>query len=434
MIPGHRLLHALWLWLVTGVGASFMPYAHNLWLGLGGVLGCAIAIDLVRVFKIKPPTITRQMTTAWPQGIWDTVTLRITNPNPRTISIDLFDHYPVGAEIKGLPRSVTMPTNVWIQDNYQLRPLQRGSASFGFVHLRLASPWRFWQRLLKAGEPERVPVYPNYAPVMKYALLATDNRLSQMGVRRKRRRGEGLEFHQLREYRDGDVLRQIDWKASARTRKLISREYQDERDQQVLFVIDCGRRMRSEDSELSHFDHALNALLLLTHVATRQGDAVGLLTCAGERRWLAPKKGTGVVNAMMNTVFDLQPSTATPDYTTAAIEISKLQRKRALVVWITNLRDEDGDDLLPALRLLRQSHLVLLASLREQDLYATLGQPVTELDQALGRAATYQYLHKRNIMHDKIRREDIHTLDVTPESLPVNLVNHYWDIKGSGQL
>jgi uncharacterized protein (DUF58 family) len=356
------------------------------------------------------------------------------NPNHEVITAELFDHYPLSAEIKGLPLCLKMPADGWAQYDYQLRPLQRGSAGFGFVQLRLASPWRFWQRLLKTGKPEAVTIYPNYAPVMKYALLATDNRLSQMGVRRKRRRGEGLEFHQLREYRDGDAIRQIDWKASARTRKLISREYQDERDQQVLFVIDCGRRMRSADGELSHFDHALNALLLLTHVATRQGDAVGLLTCAGERRWLAPKKGTGVLNAIMNTVFDLQPSTATPDYTAAAIDISKRQRKRALVVWITNLRDEDGDDLLPALRLLRQSHMVVLASLREQELYDTLGQPVTELDQALGRAATYQYLRNRDNMHEKLRSNNVQTLDVTPELLPVNLVNQYWDIKGSGRL
>ncbi len=434
MIPGQRLFHALWLWLLTGVLDAVMPHAHNLWLGLGCLLGCAVSVDLVRVFYIKTPTITRKMATAWPQGIWDTVTLRISNPNPMAIGIDLYDHYPLGAEIQGLPRRVTIPTDSWMQDDYRLRPLHRGSAAFGFVQLRLTSPWRFWQRLLRAGEPETVPVYPNYAPVMKYALLATDNRLSQLGVRRKRRRGEGLEFHQLREYRDGDVLRQIDWKASARTRKLISREYQDERDQQVLFVIDCGRRMRSADSELSHFDHALNALLLLTHVATRQGDAVGLLTCAGERRWLAPRKGTGVVTVMMNAVFDLQPSTATPDYIAAAVEIAKRQRKRALVVWITNLRDEDSDDLLPALRLLSNHHLVLLASLREQALYDTLGQPVTDLEQALGRAATYQYLQTRDDLHKKLSRNSIQTLDVTPQSLPVMLVNRYWDIKGSGQL
>ncbi|MGQ0658030.1 MAG: DUF58 domain-containing protein [Chromatiales bacterium] len=128
--------------------------------------------------------------------------------------------------------------------------------------------------------------------------------------RHKRRRGEGLEFHQLREYRGGDSLRQIDWKATSRQRKLVSREYQDERDQHVFFLVDCGRRMATKDGELSHFDMSLNAVLLLAYVALRQGDAVGVMTFSGKPRYLPAQKGMPTLTRLLEFLFDLSAITA----------------------------------------------------------------------------------------------------------------------------
>ena len=152
----------------------------------------------------------------------------------------------------------------------------------------------------------------------KFAALASGHRLPQLGIHHQRRRGEGSEFHQLRDYRPGDSLRQVDWKATARCRRLISRDYQDEQDQQVVCLLDCGRRMRSLDGRLSHFDHTLTALLLLAYVALRQGDAVGLLTFAGPERWVPPRKTRGTLDRLMAAVHDLEPGLEPTDYLAAA--------------------------------------------------------------------------------------------------------------------
>ena len=203
-------------------------------------------------------------------------------------------------------------------------------------------------------------------------------------MRQRQRRGLGQEFHQLREFRDGDTLRQIDWKATARKRTPIAREYQDERDQQILFLLDCGRRMRSQDGELSHFDHALNASLLLGYVALRQGDAVGLMTFASEqRRYLPPVKGQAQVNVLLNAVYDLQSSQRPADYSDAVDALLKRQSRRALVVLITNLRDEDDEDLLNAVKRLERRHRVLIASLREDVLDNLRHSQVEDYESAL---------------------------------------------------
>ncbi len=197
----------------------------------------------------------------------------------------------------------------WTEFRYRARPLRRGPASLGACHLREASLMGLWRFQLRAGAPSPVRVFPNFSPVKKYAELAVGHRLSQMGIHRRRRRGEGREFHQLREYREGDSLRQIDWKATARLRRLISKEYQEERDQQVVLLLDCGRRMRGCEpgqEAVSHFDQTLTALLLLSFVALREGDAVGLLTFGSEARWMPPRKGRAALDDLMERLYDLE--------------------------------------------------------------------------------------------------------------------------------
>jgi uncharacterized protein (DUF58 family) len=265
-------------------------------------------------------------------------------------------------------------------------------------------------------------------------LLAIDHRLSAVGILQLRRRGEGMDFDQLREYREGDSLRKIDWKASQRMGKLISREYQDERDQQVMFLVDCGRRMRAQDDECSHFDHALDATLLLAYVGLRQGDSVGLMTMSGEDHFLAPHKSREVVNHILNTVYDLQPTLFTPDYYQAAVSLSRRLRKRALIVIISNLRDEDDDSLVPALRLLQKRHLVLFASLREKVLDDAVALPVRDFDSALTHAAAIDYRLQREAAFDRLKLSNVVCLDVAPQRLAVALVNQYLEVKRSGRL
>jgi uncharacterized protein (DUF58 family) len=265
-------------------------------------------------------------------------------------------------------------------------------------------------------------------------MLATDHRLSQMGVQKTRRRGEGLDFDQLREYREGDPQRSVDWKASQRFDRLISREYQEERDQQIVFLIDCGRRMGAKDGPSSHFDHALDATMLLAYVSLRQGDAVGLMTMSGRRLWLPPRKSQAMVSRILNEVYSLQPGLLTSDYTQAAVELAARLKKRALVVIISNLRDEDDDALLPALRLLQRRHLVLFASLRERAIDDAIAQPVDAYQDALTHAAAVEYRIRRDAAFARLKQGNVVCLDVPPQRLAMALVNQYLEVKRSGRL
>lgn len=435
MRPGARLLLLLGAWAALAVPACLWPGAWLPgWEILGGLLGALALGDAWFARRQPAPAGQRRLPAVLPIGAWTPVRMRLASRSRRAQRLRWFDGAPPAADLRHQPQEATLAPGGWVELRYDLCPRKRGPARFQPAEVLLASPLGLWWRKHRAGAAQTVKVYPNFAPVKNYAALAGGHRLAQLGIHRRRRRGEGSEFHQLRDYRPGDSLRQVDWKATARCRRLISKDYQDEQDQQVVCLLDCGRRMRSLDGRLSHFDHTLTALLLLAYVALRQGDAVGLLTFAGPERWLPPRKTRGTLDRLMAAVHDLEPGLEPTDYLAAAQAALSRLRKRSLVVLITNLRDEDDETLGPALRLLRRRHRVILASLREPDLDLALQAPVQHFAQALRAGALDAYLAQRRQAFARLGAQGAVALDVLPRQLPVALVNRYLAEKGAGAI
>ena len=390
-------------------------------------------IDAIRLKRLPSPRVQRQMPGSLALGRWGEVRLEVEHDFAQPLNVHIFDHVPHGLDFEQLPLSAELQPGQQSRIGYRLRPLKRGHFTFEHCEINLPSPMGLWsgKRLLDAVDNTRV--YPDFARLYGGQLLAVDNWLSQLGVRQRQRRGLGLEFHQLREFREGDSLRQIDWKATARQRTPIAREYQDERDQQIIFMLDCGRRMRSQDDELSHFDHALNACLLLSYVALRQGDAVGLSTFAvAQPRYLAPIKGASQLKVLLNAVYDLDSTQRPADYPAAANLLLARQKRRGLIILLTNLRDEDDEDLLTSVKRLSQQHQVLVVSLREETLDRVRHDQVQTLPDALTYCATVDYLNARAELHERLSAHGVQVLDVRPGELGVELLTRYLASKKAG--
>jgi uncharacterized protein (DUF58 family) len=385
--------------------------------------------------QLPSPRLQRALPGNLALGRWQEVWLTVHHEFRSPLRIQLFDHLPEGLDFEFLPQQVALQPGQQSRFAYRLRPLRRGHFHLDVCELRLPSPLGLWQgrRLLPLHDETRV--YPDFAALYGAQLTALDNWITQLGVRQQPRRGLGLEFHQLRDFRDGDTLRQIDWKATARKRTPIAREYQDERDQQIIFMLDCGRRMRSQDGELSHFDHALNALLLLSHVALRQADAVGLATFAGELdRFVPAIKGPTQLRVLLNAVYDLQTTQRPADFSAAVDTLLVRQQRRALVVILTNLRDEDDEELLQAVRRLGRRHRVMIASLREEVLDGLRQMPVQSHQQAIDYCGAMEYLNARSRLHERLATQGVPVLDVRPGELGPELISRYLAWKKAGTL
>jgi uncharacterized protein (DUF58 family) len=434
MRPRGPLVVALAGWTALGVVAVWLPVAESIWPVAGSLLGCLAAIDLLLLRRLPSPTIRRRMDRTLPLGIWSPVQIAALNRSRQTLTFQVHDLHPSEFAAEGLPQSVRLGPLERATIDYRLRPHQRGDFPMFGCDLALTSPMGFWRQRRTLVLPATLRVFPNFAEISHYTLLAANDQLAQLGVRRLQRRGAGAEFHQLREYREGDGLRQIDWKATSRMRKLISREYQDERDQRLVFLLDCGRRMRHRDAGRGHLDEALNALLLLAYVAVRQGDAVGLMTYGGSRRWFAPRKEPSTVNRLLEAVYDVQPSLEAADPLSAARELLQAVPRRSLVVFITNSRDEDQEGLEQAASLLRRRHLVLVADLREAALDDALETPIHDLRGALRFHAVQDWFAARRRHQERLQHLGVHVLDLQPSQLPIALINRYFAIKRAGTL
>lgn len=425
--------------LLLGLTIALVGAIASLWLV---VLLLVIAIDGVisrRAWRRSSMRLTRQLPAAFAVGAASRVALLLDSAAGRPWHCRLFDGCDSAFESRGLPLELTLPAGKRTTMLYDVTALQRGEVSFEPADVRVRSRLGLCELLERLGDRERRRVYPDFAQVARYAWLAGDHRLQEIGIKTYRQRGEGTDFKQLTEYRYGDPVRHVDWKATQRLGKPILREFQDARDQCVTLLIDCGRRMRADErgqtAGTSHFDQVLNAMMLLSYVALKHGDAVGALsfgTAAGGQRWFAPRKGLHTFNALMGEFFDLQPSPTHSDYISAAQDVLRRQPRRALVVVITNFRDEDSSELAQALQLLRSRHLVLLASLRERVVRDLMMQPVTSAQAALEVGSAHLYAQARRDAFNRLAARDALMVDAEPQQLGVELVNRYHAAKRSG--
>jgi len=445
--PSKRLLDLCWLlaglalvlalWRLYAGDLSYqdinLPLVSFWWIGFGLLSLLVIADALLRRMR-RPFDAYRDVPGSMALGVANRVTLRIDNHSQRILHVTVADHVPNQIQVNGLPAALDVLPQSASEVIYAAHPQSRGDARFGAIDLRVRSPLGFWDYRYLIPQAETVKVYPNFAAITQLESLRHDQQINQLGIHLMQRRGQGMDFHQLREYRQGDTSRQIDWKASSRQLKVISREYQDERDQDIIFLLDCGRRMRAKDDALSHFDHCLNTLLLVSYVALRQGDAVGVLSFAGDSRWQPPVKGKSSINLLLNSVYNLHSGTTTSDLVEAATELMARHRKRSLVIVITNLREEDREDVVAATQLLSKKHLVLVASLRENFLDQAIDEPVQDFESSLVYCEASQMLSARNVLLEQLRGQGVIVTDSVPQKLHIHLVNEYWALKRSGRI
>lgn len=442
--PSRRLVRLLGYWclaaLLVSAARIWLPQsagaAATLWWTAGALLLGAALLDWLTGRRVRGLVGERTLPGNLALGVQNRVQLLLRNEGPRRLHLAVCDQLPDQLQARELPRDAQLAPQQEVRIDYPLVPRRRGHAVFGRIEVLADSPWGLWQKRLALGETDAVKVYPNFLGISSLQSLSTEQSLRFLGLHQQQRRGEGMDFRQLREYRQGDSQRQVDWRASARMRKLISREYQDERDQEIVYMLDCGRRMRAKDGELSHFDHALNALLLSAYVAIKQGDAVGLHAFAhrGSAGRLPPVKGESAINLLLNHVYDLHSGTASADFSVSAQQLLADHSRRALVILVTNLRDEDGDELLAAVRLLSRRHLVMVACLRESALDHLTHRPVAGFGDAVELAATRDFLDRRGRLLQQLRARNVLVVDSAPDKLHMALVESYWQLKRSGRI
>ena len=436
LLSAALLASALLLDGLPLLGVELPALASLLWWMAAATLLLLAGVDALWLRRLPSPKVRREL----PPGLTLQRPARVSllllpaGRWPRWLQV--FDHVPPTLDFRQLPQRLRPPPGSGaLRIQYELTPQQRGDCSFLHCEIQLPGPLGLWQQRRLLPQTAQCRVYPDFARLYGAQLSAVEHWLGRAGVRPIQRRGDGQEFLQLREFRDGDSLRHIDWKATARKRQPITREYCEERDQQILFLLDAGCQMRVRDNadSITHFDHALNACLLLAHVALRQGDGVGVLTFGGARPcFVPPAKGQRQLGHLLESLYDLQPGQQPGDLLAATSELLARQPRRALVVLITRLGDEDEQQLPLAVAHLARHHRLLITSLRENLLGELRQHPVSDYQQALAYCGSIDYEQAR--LHQQLRSQGLPLLDCAPGQLGPQLVNCYLQWKAAGTL
>lgn len=398
---------------------------------LGSALFILCLFDFLSLRKSVPLTIARSGLTSLALNRESTVHLAITNTRKLNLRLNIYDDIPESFRVTGFPVSLSIEPGNQSLISYQVVPGKRGDFASEFCEVRIAGMLGLLQKQLKLPVETNYKVLPDYMPVIEYAMLKTDMRTSMMGLHAVQKRGDGLDFLELRNYRQGDSLRQIDWKSTSRLNKTISREYQVEQDQSFIFLLDCSHRMNILDDSLSHFDHVLNAMLLTSYIALKQGDAVGFAAFGLDKvRWRKPAKGMHSFHNLLEDIYPVQPTTSAADYMQIAESLPRLYPKNATVILLTNLRDNDTSEIIKSIRYLNQRYQVILANICEKSVDKTLSSNPESFEQALTYLSAVQYSSARKETISFLRRQNIQLIDTLAENLAISLANEYFRFKG----
>lgn len=375
--------------------------------------------------------ISRQHDTKLSLGADNPIHLTIYNRSPRPTAIWVRDEPPDQFRISQRIFQNTVAGRAQWDGTYTVYPLRRGDYHFGQLNLRWQGPLRLVTRQGRLDLSQSVKVYPNLLDVRRYDLLLQRNRLQELGLRSTRQFGEGSEFERLREYSPDDEYRRIDWKATARRHRPITVEFQTERSQNVIAVLDVGRMMQSPVNDIAKLDYVVNAVLLLGYVATGKGDKVGLMTFADDVvQYLTPRQGRGQFYRMLETLYAVESQPVEPNYRRALSYLGTRQRKRSLVVLFTDLSGGlSMQSLVAHVALLARRSLVLVVTINDPDVVAAARQTPDDSLSAYQKTAASQLLDERQITLDSLRQHGVLTLDVPANELSIAVINRYLALK-----
>lgn len=436
MLPTTRALAMLAAVAPLGLLGYVTPLALDVLVGADALVLLLVAADALLAPAVVELTVERHAPTSFSVGR-DTVAGYVwRNRSRRTVRLLIRE---MRSDLLGgvqPPRRLIIPPGGAVREDVAVTPLRRGRAVAGWLAVRSRGPLGLGVRQGRIALPWVVTVYPGLPASRLKASIAEAARRREAGLRGARRLGEGRQFESLREWVPGDDTRHIDWKATARRRKLIAREFEEERRQQVLLVVDAGRLLTADVSGEARLEHVVRAALWLAFAANHHDDNVGVMVFADRvEHYVTPQRGRRGLRQVLDVLAVIQPTLVEPDYPAAFRYLAVRNRKRALTVVFTDVIDRLASEALVShVASLRPRHLPLVVTLRNPELEAAaVARPHTVGD-AYRRAAAEELLAARGEGLAEMRRAGALVLDVHPAHASPAVVEQYLELKRRAQL
>jgi len=409
-------------------------------LGAPGLAAVVVAADAILVtlcvldglrLSRLPVTVRRENDQRLQLGREATFTYLIENRSGSSLCVRIRQPWPASIEGKGLSVTVDVQPGEAVRAALSAIPHERGRITLPAAHADVWDRWGWARRRWRLDPDDPVTVYPDLQSLYEYDILRGKHALGQFGIHGMRLLGDGWEFEQLRDYVPDDDYRNINWKATARRRKPTTNVYRAEKSRDILLCVDCGRMMGDPVGEGTAFDRAVDAAIMLAHVAGRQSDRVGLaLFRESVDLFLRPRAGIQATHRIIEELVGAQPEPVPPSYSELVSALRVGHKRRSMVFIFTDLNDPQlAADLARVLPLLSRLHLVVVVNLRDPLLDRVASGPADNTESAFQVLAARQLASERDARARELTKVGVQVLEADADSLTMDVINRYLSVK-----
>jgi uncharacterized protein (DUF58 family) len=425
-------------WLFVGVIFLFvlsygLPFLFTIAQLLLLFLAVVVLLDYIVLFTRRlPVSIERQLSERMSNGDKNPVRLIVKNLFPFPVSLRIIDELPDQFQQRNFSLAVSLKPGEVKELDYALTPKERGEYQFHAINIFIKSPFGLLVRRKIADAATMVKVLPSYHALSQFELLAGSNNLMESGSKRIRKLGHSLEFEQIKEYVNGDDLRSINWKATARKGgQLMVNNFTDEKSQQVYCLIDKGRVMKMPFDGMSLLDYAINATLVLSRVALIRHDKAGILTFADQIGTFLPAGRKSLqMSHILEILYNQQTQFLESDFEKLYAQVRTRITQRSLIVLFTNFESMSGlQRQMPYIRAMAKNHLLLVVFFENTGLQQLINNGSDDVEGVYTRTIAEKFAYEKRLIVKELNQHGIATILTAPENLTVQTVNKYLEIK-----
>ncbi len=393
-----------------------------------------VVIDLILLFKQKGISASRILPKKLSNGDDNPIEIKLQNNYNFTADLLLIDEMPFQYQKRDFEIYTQLNKLDEKKITYTLRPLERGEYYFGNLNVYANSPIGLVTRRFQFAKDAMVPNYPSFLQLRKYMLLAFSNKLFEYGLKKIRRIGHTMEFEQIKDYVNGDDIRNINWKATAKRNQLMVNQFQDERSQPIYSVIDKGRAMKMPFEGLSLLDYAINATLVISNVALKKQDKAGMFTFSRkvENKVVAERRPSQM-NKILETLYNVDTDFSESDFSRLYIDVKRSITQRALLLLYTNFETLDAlHRQLPYLQAMAKNHLLVVIFFENTELHKLTNVEAHNTFEIFQKTIAEKFIYEKKLIVNELQKHGIQSILTAPEHLTINTINKYLEIKARG--
>ncbi len=416
--------------------AFLFPFLFAIAQGALILLLAIIFLEIFILFMPKQP-IAAQRKVNQPISLGDEnpVSIKITNLYQTAVRALVYDNTPVQLQLRDLYFSGFISSKKSKRFDYKIRPTDRGLYTFEDIFVYVSTFLHFVQRRLIIEDRAEVAAYPSILQ-MKKMELKVFTKTSSIGIKKIRRLGHNNEFEQIKNYVQGDDFRTVNWKATGRRNELMVNQYQDERSQNIYSIIDKSRTMRMPFNDLSLLDYAINSTLAFSNIAIKKGDKVGFHTFSNKLgSFLKAERTGGQLKRIMELLYNQKTHFLEADFNLLYQNIRNKIKGRSLIMLYTNIETEYGlKRILPHLKRINNNHLLVVIFFENTEINAVINETPKHVGDIYLKTFAEKYKMDKRRFAFELKKNGIQTILTTPESLSVDTVNKYLEMKSRGMI